>query len=324
MKNSWICRDHQDGDEYQLLTLYKEVNNKEMTLDHWKWKFTESPSGKAVIKLMFDGDKLIGHYAAIPMNMQVKNKLVKAVLSVNTMTHPDYRGYGIFAYLGKETYRVCEQKGFKFVYGFPNNNIYQSRIKKLGWKGYGKMSILTKDLESEAASIYSAKKVYEVYEFDTRVNLLWEKVKNSYPVIVIRTKEFLNWRFTNHPTVKYPTFIFQDSSDEVLGYLVLKIYTRGDEKKGHIVDLLCINETDIVKSFLSYSYNYFVEKGIKNISCWASKGSFYAQVLKQEGFIEQEFETYFGVRVLDEKNKLLRNVEQLDNWHLMMGDSDVF
>jgi len=34
--------------------------------------------------------------------------------------------------------------------------------------------------------------------------------------------------------------------------------------------------------------------------------------------------TYFGVRVFNEEDSLLRNVEHIDNWHLTMGDSDVF
>lgn len=324
MKDSWICRDYQNGDEYEILTLYKQVNEREMTLAHWKWKFAKNPFGKSVIKLMFDNNKLIGFYVVIPMNVQVERNLVKAALSVNTMTHPDYRGQGIFAYLGEKAYQVCEQKGVKFVYGFPNSNIYQSRIKKLEWKGLGKMSVLQKNLEIRGDVVSRAKNICEIDKFDISVNSLWEKVRGNYLVMVPRTMDFLNWRFVQHPTTEYSKYIFADKGNEVVGYVVLKIYARGDEAKGHIMDMLCINEKDVVKCLLRFSYDYFIKRGIRSLSCWMPDVSFYTQVLKEEGFARGEFETYFGVKTLDKQDELLRNVEQLDNWHLTMCDSDVF
>ncbi len=325
MKDSWICRDYQSGDESPILTLYKEVNNKEMTLAYWRWKFAKNPFGKAVMKLMFDDNKLIGLYAVIPMNVQVHKNLVKAALSVNTMTHPDYERQGIFTYLAEEVYEKCQREDFRFVYGFPNENSYYGFTRKLGWKDLGKMTALEKELGAQTAREKCKRdSIYSVEKLDERVNSLWNRTKDSYHVIVPRTEEFLNWRFAEHPAVKYAKFISQDGSNEILGYLVLKIYTEGDETKGHIVDMLCVNEEDIVKDFLSYSYNYFVERGVDDLSCWASEGSLYAQVLKQEGFIRKEFEVYFGVRAFDREDKLAGDVEQIDNWHLTMCDLDVF
>ncbi len=325
MKDSWTCRNYQSGDESQILALYKEVNDREMTPAHWKWKFINNPLGKAVIKLMFDGNKLIGHYAVMPVNVQVGGKLVKAGLSVNTMTHPDYRGHGIFAYLGEEAYRVCQQRGGKFVYGFPNSNIYDSRIKKLDWKGFGKMTALEKDLGLKAAGKTEFRdSIHPVSRFDQSVNSLWRKTKSDYIVAVTRNEKFLNWRFAENPTVEYPKFVFLGRSKGILGFLVLKTYSHAGEVKGHIVDMLCINEKDMVKSFLDYAGDYFTARGITNLSCWAAEGSLYDRVLEQEGFVRKEFETYFGVRIFNREDKRLINVEQMGNWHLMMGDSDVF
>ena len=158
------------------------------------------------------------------------------------------------------------------------------------------------------------------------MNSLWGKVKAGYCVIVPRTKDFLNWRFAEHPTVRYAKFTIQDANDQILGYLILKIYTKEDEIKGHIVDMLCINNRDVVKSLLECSYDYFIKKGIKNLSCWMPDDCFYTQIVKEDGFVTEEFETYFGVRSFDfyKEDKLLRNVEQANNWHLTMGDSDIF
>jgi len=325
MKDSWICRDYQRGDEYEILTFYKQVNEREMTLAHWKWKFAKNPFGKSVIKLMFDDKKLIGSYAVIPMNVQVQRNLVKAALSVNTMTHPNYERQGIFSYLAEEVYKKCLRESFGFVYGFPNENSYHGFTRKLGWKDLGKMTTLEKKLGVPTLRETCRRdRIYPVEEFNERVNSLWNTTKDSYHVTVARTEEFLNWRFAEHPTEKYAKFILQDDSKQILGYLVLKTYANGDEVKGHIVDMLCINEKDIVKDLIRYSQNYLVERGIKNLSCWASEESFYAQVLEREEFTRKEFNVYFGVRTFDKEDELLRNVEQPDNWHLTMCDLDVF
>lgn len=326
MKDSWICRDYQGGDEYQILALYKEVNEREMTLADWTWKFAKNSFGQAVTKLMFDGNKLIGHYAVIPVKVQVQQTLVKAALSANTMTHPGYERQGIFSYLAEETYKTCQREGFGFVYGFPNQNSYYGFTRKLDWRDLGKITTLEKELGTQKiGEICNKDCIYPVEEFDERVNFLWNRVKDNHRVIVVRTKDFLNWRFAEHPAAKYSKFVFQDGSNEILGYLVLKTYARGGELEGHILDMLCINEKDIVKDLLRYSCNYFVERGgIGNLSCWASESSYYAQVLKQEGFIRKGFETYLGVRVFRREDELLKDVEQMGNWHLTMCDSDVF
>ena len=161
MKESWVCRNYENGDEYRILTLFEEVFSEEESLDFWRWKFKQCPFGKGIVKLLFDRDKLVGHYAAIPVNMQIRDAIVKAIWSIDTMTHPDYRGKGVLPYLATQVYEECKLKGFRFVYGFPNEMIYPIRIKKLGWKGFGKMSVLHRELE-EGATVPSVGDDYQI------------------------------------------------------------------------------------------------------------------------------------------------------------------
>jgi GNAT superfamily N-acetyltransferase len=324
MKDSWSCRDYQGSDEHQILTLYREVNKNDMAFRYWQWRYIESPFGTGIIKLLFDNDKLIGHYAVTPMDIQVSNNLVKAAFSLHTMTHPSFQKQGIFTFLAEEVYKKCQSKGFKFVYGFPNENSYHGFTTKLGWLGFGKINSLEKDIDVKAKRTSKAENIYEIERFDDRVNTLWDRVKAGYRVIVPRTKDYLNWRFVEHPTVKYPKYIITAKGSEILGYMILKVYTKGEQVKGHIIDVLCVDDRDVVRKLLDCAYAYFVEKGIVNLSCWMSDNCFCAQILKEEGFVTREFETHFGVRTFNKEDKSLRVVEQFGNWHLTMGDSDVF
>ncbi len=325
MKDSWICRDYQDGDEYQILALYKEFNDREMTLEHWKWKFVESPFGRGIIKLMFDGDKLIGHRGAIPMAVSVQGRVTLSAIIVNTLTHPDYRRLGISTYLADAIYEEARKQGVKFIYNFPNPDSYPLYSKLGGWEMLDQRSAWQKQLQIRTAPTMShSSAIKQIKGFDHRVNLLWDRVKDDYVVVVPRTEKFLNWRFTEHPTIEYSKFISENSGDEILGYMVLKIYARGNELKGHIIDMLCVNERDIAKSLLNYSCDFFIEKKITALSCWMPPSCFYTSILREEGFTSDIMETHFGLRILDKQDNILQKVRHIRNWHLTMGDSDVF
>lgn len=324
MKESWVCRDYERGDEHQILSLFAEVFQREMSLAFWKWRFIENPFGKGIIKVLFDDDKLIGHYAVIPMNVEAQGRLLKAAFSMTTMTHPDYGGRGIFTYLAEETYKLCHQRGCHFVYGFPNKNSYYGFTHKLGWHGFGHMAALEKKLQSSAKTTSIAKATKQIEHFDDTINSLWDKAKQDYTIIVPRTEEFMNWRFVENPDTDYLKCIILDDNSDISGYVILKVYAKGDVVKGHIVDMLSMPDREVVKLLLEYSYHYFLERGIYDISCWMPENSFYSGILQKEGFARRDTETYFGVRVFSEGNLLAKSTEQLSNWFITMADSDAF
>lgn len=332
VRSLWTCRNYENGDEYQILNLFREAFGEEESLDFWEWKFMQCPFGKGIIKLLFDGETLIGTYAAIPMNIQIQNTIISAIWSIDTMTHPDYRGQGVFPYLAKKFYKECERRGFRFVYGFPNQLIYPIRIRKLGWKGLGKMSILCKELEGEDTVTVPltedvAYQTQKIEKFGDGINTLWHKVKDEYNVIIPRTKEFLNWRFVSNPNVNYTKYIITNSNAEILGYIILKIHATEDEVKGHIIDILSLNNKEIVKELIKCALDYFIGKGVNDISCWVQDNYFYADALKKEKFSRKEIigpYPYFGVKLFNETDAVVKTIEDVTNWYLTMGDCDVF
>jgi GNAT superfamily N-acetyltransferase len=322
MNGPWVSNDYRRDDEYRILKLYEEVNGRKMSLDYWRWRYTKSPFGRGIMKLVFVDNKLVGQYAVTPVSILVAGRLRRAVFSLHTMTHPDFQKQGIFTFLAEEVYRKCRSDGYGFVYGFPNENSYYGFTAKLGWIGFGKMSSLEKHLNSNQPS--NPENVYEITKFDDRVNVLWDRVKGDYRVIVPRTSDYLNWRFAEHPTVKYAMYVMEAASSELTGYAILKIYERGAEVRGHIIDMLSVNDERVIKGLLHAACNYLVDRGIDNVSCWIPDRCLSARILKSEGFIRKEFDVSFGVRLFEKDDESLKGIEQLDNWHLTMSDVDVF
>ncbi len=326
MEQCWTCRDYENGDERHIIALFARVFQRRMSLAYWKWRFIDNPYGRGVIKLLFDRDKLVGHHAVTPMQVHVQDEPARAAFCMTIMTDPDYRGRGIFTFLAEEVYKSCVRQGFSFVYGFPNENSYPGFTGKLGWKDLGRRAVMSKELDTstERQSQLDAGNVYRVNHFDSSLDSLWDKVKESYEILVPRVAEFLNWRFVDNPEVKYAKYIAGDTGKHVAGYVVLKEYYDGRELRGHIVDMLSVNDNEVVKVLLGHCYEYFGRRHIRKVSCWMPAYALYCNRLKDDGFETEESGAHFGLRMLKPGDTLGDDVECTSKWFLTMGDSDVF
>jgi GNAT superfamily N-acetyltransferase len=318
------------GDEHQMLLLYEQVSGVKMTLDFWKWKYERAPFGKSIIRLMFDGDALIGHVSAIPIDLQVRTTTLRAAFGLDLMIHPDYKGQGLYIPLIAGAEDQCRRNRLQLEYGFPNGRSYLLMTRRFGWKDIARISILYKKLQGESSGLLLSKGAYEICqieEFGDDVDLLWYKAKGEYNTIVPRTKEFLNWRYVERPGVNYTKYVSRESNGQLTGYIILKIFSDGTKMRGHIIDIFSLNDKEIMRGLIKRSLDYFVENGIKNISCWMQDNYHYDDVLKEEGFVGKETTdcNYFGVKVIHQVIPSIRTVEKAENWYFTMGDDlDVF
>lgn len=163
----------------QVANLLKLVfKSNHLSLDYLKWLYLENPNGKVVGFDAFDGDKLAAHYATIPISCIYKKKELKALLSLNTVTGPDYRGKGLFTTLAEKTYELAKAKGYEIVLGVANINSTYGFVNKLGFE-------LVEQLEARIGRLKYTMPSNEEFSFS-----------------VNRTNEFLDWRF-KRPMAKY-------------------------------------------------------------------------------------------------------------------------
>jgi len=318
-------RMYREGDEKDILKLFKIVFNKQMTIKFWKWRFMENPFGKGIIALAYDGNILASHYAVMPIHLKVCNSVIKAVFSMTTMTHPEYRGRGLFPKLAKLVYEEAKRKKYSLVYGFPNENSYMGFVKKLNWIGFGKIPVYTIKCDTtplKKSKAISAISIKEVDSFKDDVDNLWNKVKKYFLIAVPRTKEYLNWRFVKNPDQRYFIFSMYNSSD-IKGYFVLKIYEEKNKKLGHVIDLV-VDEYRYIKDILAFSIDFFKERDVNEITLWLNEVIANKIDIEKFGAKKSFMErTYFGCRVL--KDIFYEDtLKDFKNWYITMGDSDVF
>jgi GNAT superfamily N-acetyltransferase len=98
------------------------------------WLYVANPDGRALGFDAWDGERLAAHYVCVPARAWVEGREVPVLLSLNTATHPDYQGKGLFTTLAAMTYEAGAQAGFDGVYGVANANSTPGFIRKLGFQ----------------------------------------------------------------------------------------------------------------------------------------------------------------------------------------------
>lgn len=166
----------------QIFELFEHSFDSQIDEKLWNWAYIDNLNGNPIVSLYFDKDKLVGHYAVIPIKFMHNQKNLNAVLSMTTMVDTSYRKYGVFIDQANDVYEMANDLGYKFVCGFPNKKSAPGFKKRLDWK-----------LEQ---NLYVAKFSYDELQ----------KIRiNTYPNEIsfnTQNKENLEWRL-NKPNKNY-------------------------------------------------------------------------------------------------------------------------
>jgi hypothetical protein len=98
------------------------------------WLYTQNPDGPAVGFDAIVDSELAAHYVCVPTTIRLNGVLERALLSLNTATHPKYQGKGLFTKLATMTYRLAAEQGYKSVFGVANANSTPGFVRKLGFQ----------------------------------------------------------------------------------------------------------------------------------------------------------------------------------------------
>ena len=346
------------SDGTQLLKLTDETYSSWLGADNlkafYRWKYLDNPAGEALVYGAWHKEKLVSIYTALPSVLLVKGKPVKAILSCDSMTHPDYAGLGLFSTIGKKLYEYAIQKGFQLIYGFPNKNGIHPTTKKLGWKQYGDVPLMARaslsDLTSsllfndklQLFSITSgwhsaANKFFNrgvsietITEFDESFDALNEDYASPKDVTVRRDFRYLNWRYANKPGTPYK-IIAARKGETLLGYAVLSEEKKIKDKFKvlYILEMIAKDHSLFAYSALiSHILHHSHTQHFPFIGILASQHTMlrYSLLLHEFMPIRRKFfpqEIYFGGCCFSNDTNLVPVVENPDGWFLSWGTNDV-
>ncbi len=307
----------------EFRALFRLIWKKDYPLEVFRWRFGKNPFGSPIIRVCRKKNKLIGFYGVIPRILYVpKIGILNVMLSLDTITDPDYQGKGIFPALASNVYAEAFQKNYSLVFGFPNQNSRYSIGKKLNWllqpiKFSFEYCLDTFNPAGEF-NLNSKYSYTQISKFDDKIDQLWNKHKDDHPLThTPRIKKYLDWRFTESPVIKYYSHYVFDSAKSVVGYFVLKEFRPGI---WHIVDFYC--ESDRIFEFIFVSsIEISKNKGAQTLSLWNTQPEF-SSILNRYQYRMMDLQTSFGYLLNPHAN--LDPVINEKNWSITMADSDVF
>ncbi|MEH6418234.1 GNAT family N-acetyltransferase [Pseudomonas sp. CGJS7] len=104
-----------------------------LNAQYLEWLYARNPAGAVIGCDAWEGDRLAAHYVCVPVQAFVDGRSVRVMLSLNTATHPDFQGKGLFTRLADATYQAGADAGVAAVYGVANANSTPGFLRKLGF-----------------------------------------------------------------------------------------------------------------------------------------------------------------------------------------------
>ena len=318
--------------------------------DFFDWQYLNNPEGEAIVITALDDEKnsVVGVESILPMNLMINQKIVKASLSCNSYVHPDYRNKGIFSKLISTVLEESVKKNILCIYGVANDNSFSSFMKK-GSHEISNMPILFRPLRlsnyfsSPISTILNLfDNIWKVKknanpnvsqfntDFDESFETLAKKASQKIPIIKHRTKEFLNWRYRNHPTRQYKTFVLRENST-LGGYIITRKTDVNGKSVGVIVDFMADPDSSPkgIHDLIQIAIGDFWDLGVSVTITISGPSTLEYQLLCRSGFkIAPKFlkpqSAHFILINSDSNRSDLEQLKKYDNWFFSFGDYDVF
>lgn len=345
MEEEFITRVYRIGDEKQIVNLLDTVFNgwpkfdlQCSKLDHWRWKYIDSPTKTHTTIVTEDNGKIIAVDNSVHKFIKVFDDTVKMGFGADTAIHPDYQGNKIYNKMNefkkearsgiqsfwisgnpiliewaKKRKRAHFSETYRDFLWVDNIDLHieqrgDSNSRAFLKKGYLTAYKLKNKLNSE--KITEKHIIEDIEIFDKRFLDFWNKIKYDYDFIVEKTPNYLNWRYRDTRGGDYIIKV-TTLKNSITGYIVLRInkYNR-DYNEGYIMELHGLPNYPLVKKQLILNaLEYFKENKVNCIHSIAFKTSIEAKLLKQFGFIPHLDDHY----IFFSTEHTLNNFEKLVN-----------
>ncbi|MCX5919592.1 MAG: GNAT family N-acetyltransferase [Deltaproteobacteria bacterium] len=270
--------------EYRLLlpeenkhanNFYNAFYQKKRTLEQWRWEFI-SPARKLGEPLpfaaAFDGEKLVGTQAIIPIRMIDQKGVFWAAKSEETLVDPAYRGQNLFAKMYELLFAYARQKGLYAIWGFtparrafekigfaiplqtrqlflPFSSHYLPAILEkpyawplgvlalIGSRIIHLKGILRRLLRGNFPDHHDGLEIIYSPEPPAEAGTICERFVHTWGgTTIYRDPEYLAWRFYGNPYLR-PLCLVAKQKDHIQGFL---FFCMTPDRMGYIVDLLAI------------------------------------------------------------------------------------
>lgn len=288
--------------------------SSQKTEEVWRFKHEDNPFGKSLVLLAVEDGQIIGVRAFMRWKWQCGEEIYSAFRAVDTATHPDHRGKGVFKKLTLGALEIGKERGDNFVFNTPNSQSKPGYLK-MGWKEVDKLRTVLRPVNpffwKSSNGILTYSKTWndtKGFEFLTTYNE--ESVKKG-ELFTPKDASYLKWRYAENPLQDY--HVLATSNLFIAGYV--KSQGRFNELRiSEVIKSQKISNTALKKEIKSWARKY----GVHFISFSPSSDvKFFTAISGKFGPV-----LTFRKMIVSEKeeNKFLN----INTWAYSLGDLELF
>lgn len=188
----------------------------------WSWKHERSPFGPSPCLVAEADGRLVALRVFLPWRFGCGGREVRAVRAVDTATHPEHRGRGLFRRLTLQLADELAAEGVAFVFNTPNRYSLPGYLE-MGWRSMGRLPVWVRPrwplrlvravlapgpssdeadpLPADAAGGVGA--LLEEPELPTLLAAVAARARADGRYSTPRTPEYLRWRYADVPRLAY-------------------------------------------------------------------------------------------------------------------------
>jgi len=155
-------------------------------------------------------------------------------------------------------------------------------------------------------------------EFDQ----FWNRMRGTYPVMAVRDRSFLHWRFVERPDVSYRVLVARRDS-MMIGYLVFREAEIEGARWGYLADFLIeSNSRQVFELLLRHADDRLIGEGAKIIVCDPAP-AVYRSGLIRRGYLpcRTRLPLYLAGN-LNSDDPELQPFTDSARWYVTMADGD--
>ncbi|MBK7269181.1 MAG: GNAT family N-acetyltransferase [Flavobacteriales bacterium] len=202
------------------------------SVPYFQWKYLDNPAGKAIAYVAEADGKVAGFYGVIPEYWYIGGGKRILHQSMDTMTHPDHRGKGLFPKLAHMVFdRIREETGGLLVIGYPGPTSYAGFVHKLKWKSMVEMKYLfAYKWMFQAVAFFrdgSGAVVEDITTYPAEMDAFFAAHEAPVrPFTKYLDRGVLDWRLAAHPSTRYDRCVVR-AEGRIVGHCAYRVDPDG-------------------------------------------------------------------------------------------------
>jgi GNAT superfamily N-acetyltransferase len=325
-------RRYRPGDEEGLLRLLQRtfdgwpaIETSVEPIDHLRWKIQAERDPPLMHSIIEADGRIIGAVLTFLQSFKIGGKVVSGRQGTDIAADPDFQGQGVGRLLMERGRRESPKHyDFELHVGsrsrHPAMSTVRERVYNASLTLAHEVDVLMAPLAGPAPSVAERPEwsITDARTFDDRIGPFFEEASTPFDLIVVRTKDYLNWRYADPRAGRFRIRLAEERG-RLLGYSV----TTSLRRHGYIADLLTLpGRADVAESLLCDALAAFRDANLQSGRCWAPHGHPYLSALQRVGFTERRRPRHVTYRAHRNPEQAQVLSEPDTRVHLMIGDSD--